>query len=71
MLARKTEVGSRTLTHAGISGVETHGKYLSDCEITEPSPCVRSEEGKRDQERVWKELTAKLDGIEAGITESF
>ncbi|KAI4909971.1 hypothetical protein J4E85_011468 [Alternaria conjuncta] len=71
LLARKTEVGSRTLTHAGISGVETHGKYLSDCEITEPSSYVRSEEGKRDQERVWKELTAKLEGIKAGITESF
>jgi len=32
---------------------------------------VRSEEGKRDQERVWKELVAKLEGIKAGITESF
>ncbi|KAH6878551.1 hypothetical protein BKA58DRAFT_308294 [Alternaria rosae] len=71
LLARKTEVGSRTLTHAGISGVETHGKYLSDCEITEPSPYVRSEEGKRDQERVWKELTAKLEVNKSGITESF
>jgi len=67
-LARTTEVGSRALVHAGLQGVETHGKYLSDCQITEPSAYVRSTEGKRDQERVWKELVAKLEGIKTGIT---
>ncbi|RMZ66946.1 short-chain dehydrogenase [Pyrenophora seminiperda CCB06] len=67
-IMRTTEVGSRTLVHAGLQGVETHGKYLSDCEITEPSPYVRSVEGKGDQERVWKELVGKLEGIKTGIT---
>jgi hypothetical protein len=55
--------------HAGLSGAESHGQYLSNCTITDPSLYVRSEEGKRDQERVWKELIAKLEGIKAGITE--
>jgi hypothetical protein len=32
---------------------------------------VRSDEGKRSQERVWKELVGKLEGIKTGITESF
>ena len=33
-LARSTEVGSRTLVHAGTeAGAESHGKYLSSCEI--------------------------------------
>jgi hypothetical protein len=71
LLARKTEVGSRTLVHAGSQGVESHGKYLSDCEITEPSAFVRSEEGKQIQERVWKELVGKLEGIQPGITADF
>jgi hypothetical protein len=71
LLARKTEVGSRTLVHAGTSGVESHGKYLSDCKITEPSAFVRSDEGKRSQEKVWKELIEKLEGIKSGITKSF
>ncbi|KAG9188112.1 hypothetical protein G6011_02035 [Alternaria panax] len=70
LLARKTEVGSRTLVHAGTSGVESHGKYLSDCEITEPSAFVRSDDGKRSQEKVWKELIEKLEGVRAGITKS-
>jgi hypothetical protein len=68
LLARKTEVGSRTLVHAGSQGVESHGKYLSDCEITEPSAFVRSEEGKLTQERIWTELTDKLEGIQSGVT---
>jgi len=68
LFARTTEVGSRTLVHAGMQGVETHGKYLSDSQITEPSPYVRSAEGKRDQERVWKELVGKLEGIKKGLT---
>jgi hypothetical protein len=69
LLARKTEVGSRTLVHASSQGVESHGKYLSDCEITEPSAFVRSEEGRQTQERVWTELTRKLEGIRTGVTE--
>ena len=71
LLARTTEVGSRTLVHAGTSGVETHGKYLSDCEITEPSAFVRSDDGKKGQEKVCKELVEKLEGIKTGITKSF
>jgi len=71
LLARTTEVGSRTLVHAGTSGVETHGKYRSDCEITEPSAFVRSDDGKKGQEKVWKELVERLEGIKTGITKSF
>lgn len=68
-LARSTEVGARTLVHAGGSGEESNGQYLSDCEVTQPNKNVLSEDGKRTQERVWKELTAKLEGIRKGITQ--
>jgi len=68
ILGRTTEVGSRTLVHAGCQGADTHGQYLSDCEITPPGAYVRSEEGARDQERVYKELVGKLEGIQEGIT---
>ncbi|CAA9964455.1 Retinol dehydrogenase 12 [Pyrenophora teres f. maculata] len=68
-MARTTEVGSRMLVHAGLQGEESHGKYFSDCQVTEPSPYVRSEEGKRDQGRVWKELVEKLEGIKEGVTQ--
>jgi NAD(P)-dependent dehydrogenase (short-subunit alcohol dehydrogenase family) len=68
LLARTSEAGSRTLVHAGSSGEESHGKYLGDCKVTEPSTFVRSQEGSEVQERVWKELVGILEGIKEGVT---
>ena len=33
ILARTTEVGSRTLVNAAEGGVETHGQYMDDCHV--------------------------------------
>jgi NAD(P)-dependent dehydrogenase (short-subunit alcohol dehydrogenase family) len=71
LLARSTEVGSRTLIHAGIQGAQSHGQYLSDCEIAEPAPLVTSQKGKEAQDRVWAELLKKLEAIKPGVTSSF
>ncbi|KAF9875183.1 short-chain dehydrogenase reductase family [Colletotrichum karsti] len=70
-LARTPEYGSRNLVHAGSAGAETHGKYVSDCGIDEPSAFVRSREGKETQDRVWDELVKKLEAIEPGVTRNF
>lgn len=67
-LARTTEVGSRTLVHAGSCGQESNGQYLSDCKVSPPSQFVRSPEGAKAQERVWEELVEKLEKIQGGIT---
>lgn len=50
LLARTTEVGSRTLLAAAAAGRESHGMYMVDCGVSEPSRYVRSEEGDFDQE---------------------
>lgn len=68
LLARSTEVGSRTIVAAAEAGPESHGKYLSESLVAEPSEFVRSEEGTRVQKKVWAELTAKLEKIVPGIT---
>ncbi|RFU24982.1 hypothetical protein B7463_g11354, partial [Scytalidium lignicola] len=68
LLARSTEVGSRTIVAAAEAGPETHGKYMSESLVTEPSEFVRSGEGALVQRRVWEELTAKLEKIVPGIT---
>ncbi|CAD0110668.1 unnamed protein product, partial [Aureobasidium uvarum] len=67
LLARTTEVGSRTLVAAALASHDTHGQYMSDCLVEPPSKFVRSEEGKKTQERVWAELSAKLEEIQPGI----
>ncbi|KAJ5390956.1 Short chain dehydrogenase atnD [Penicillium cataractarum] len=69
VLARTTEVGSRTLV-AGIStGIEGHGSYMTDATVdnTSLSPFVRSEEGRPAREKLWRELSAILEPIRPGI----
>jgi retinol dehydrogenase 12 len=34
LVGRSAEEGARTLLHAAAGGKETHGQYLSDCEVT-------------------------------------
>jgi hypothetical protein len=64
-------VGSRTLVEAAKSGEETHGVYMTDCDIKgEVSPWIRSEQGIKTQSRVYKELLAYLESIESGITKN-
>jgi retinol dehydrogenase 12 len=69
--ARTTEVGSRTLVHATHAGPESHGQYLTDCEVHPPAPLVTSKEGEEFQVRWWKELSAKLESIHPGILNNF
>lgn len=71
ILARSTEVGSRVLVHAGSQGPESHGKYLSDCEIAEPAEVVTSKEGVEAQHRVWAELVRKLEGVQPNVIRNF
>lgn len=67
-LARTTEEGSRTIVSAAVAPEDTHGRFLRDCRITEPSAWVRSEEGREVQVKVYMELLEILEGIELGVT---
>ncbi|KXT06481.1 hypothetical protein AC578_6033 [Pseudocercospora eumusae] len=68
ILCRTTEVGSRTLVDAGLRGQESHGKYLSNCQVSNCSVLVEGPEGPEIQKRVWGELREKLETIEPGVT---
>ena len=70
LLARSTEVGSRTLMAAASVGQESHGKYMRDGKVMdgELSDFVKSEEGRKASEKVWKELSEILESIQPGIT---
>ncbi|KAI9880399.1 MAG: hypothetical protein M1830_003439 [Pleopsidium flavum] len=72
LLARTTEEGSRTLVHAAGVGMETHGKYLSDCQEKDfaVAKMVRGHEGANTQKKVWAQLCQKLEGIQPGILEN-
>lgn len=71
VFARTTEVGSRTLVHGGVTaGQETHGKFMQTCKVTDCAKLVEGPEGKGLEDRVWGELSAKLEAIQPGVTKN-
>ena len=67
LVARTTEVGSRTLVLAANAGKETAGKYMADGVVANESPFVKSAEGGEVGNRVWKELMVKFEEVSPGI----
>ena len=68
-MARSTECGSRNLVAAAIAGKESHGCYMSDCEVQEGSvaPYMLDERGKAIQRGLYEQTMEVLEGIEKGI----
>ena len=60
ILGRTTECGSRTLVHAGLSGEESHGKFLSECRVTPEMVWLQSSEGREVGARLWSELMRRV-----------
>jgi hypothetical protein len=69
LFARTTEYGSRTLVHAASQGPETHGRYLSGCAVANRGGIAAAADVKEIQERVWREISEKLERIRPGISE--
>ncbi|KIW14544.1 hypothetical protein PV08_07328 [Exophiala spinifera] len=67
-VARSSEHGARTLVHGGTAGKETHGQYLSECQVKPYSPFVKSKEGDKTAERLWDELSVIYEGLKPGCT---
>jgi NAD(P)-dependent dehydrogenase (short-subunit alcohol dehydrogenase family) len=72
LLARTTEVGSRTLLHGVSAGKESHGQYLDDARVADDrlSTFVKSEDGQKAQKKIWKELGERLERIQPGIMQT-
>ncbi|KAL8938430.1 MAG: hypothetical protein Q9216_003904 [Gyalolechia sp. 2 TL-2023] len=67
LVARSTEVGSRTLVAAAEAGEESHGQYMADGRVSYVSPFVLSDDGAETQKRLWTELAEKLERIQPGL----
>lgn len=69
VMARTTEVGSRTLVAAGAAGKESHGKYMTDGLVADEalSDFATSEHGSKTGQKVWKELSGILETIQPGV----
>ena len=69
LIGRTSEVGARALISAVAAGGETHGRYLSECQVKPPSSWVRSLESREIQVELWQELMGILDRVEPGIAD--
>ncbi|KAI0850280.1 putative short-chain dehydrogenase/reductase family protein [Daldinia vernicosa] len=68
LLGRTVEMGSRTLLHAVVAGEESHGCYVSACEVREhqvPS-WVNSEDGRKQGKLIWDEISRVLETVSPG-----
>jgi len=70
VLARSTEVGSRTLVAGAAADEDSHGEYMHDAMVADEavSPFVKSEDGKKASQKIWAELKEILEKIEPGVT---
>jgi retinol dehydrogenase 12 len=69
MVGRSSEHGARTLVHGATeAGRESHGEYLSECQVKKASPFVTSKKGKEAQDKVWREVVTILEKIRPGIS---
>nr|POF17503.1 short-chain dehydrogenase/reductase tropg [Quercus suber] len=63
VFGRTGEQGSRTLVHGIMADRKSHGCYLSECKIKQQSSYVRSPKGLALQQRLWNEMTKKIERI--------
>ena len=70
ILARTTEVGSRTLVAGIIAGPESHGHFMSDCVNQDHGVAgwIKTPEGQDTQKRLYEQTLAHLEKISPGIS---
>ena len=69
LLARRTDVGARTLVAGACAGPESHGGYMEDCAVVEPDIWVAEGERAEMQRRTYEQIVAYLEGIVPGVKE--
>lgn len=69
LLARTTEVGSRTLVAGACAGPRSHGEYMIDGHIGPCAPWVTTPSGAAAQQNVYVQTLAELEKIEPGISQ--
>ncbi|KAF4813995.1 Short chain dehydrogenase atnD [Colletotrichum tropicale] len=72
VIGRTPEMGSRTILHGMFAGPESHGQYISDCQIKDHwvPEWVKNESGQKFQNMVWTQLATRLEQIEPRCTKN-
>lgn len=67
ILARTTEVGSRTLILGAGAGPASHGEYMSDGRNQDVEPWIYTDVGKKAQKKVFEQTMKMLELRKPGI----
>jgi retinol dehydrogenase-12 len=68
IMGRTAEKGSRMYMYALAAGKESHGKYLSECQVRIESQFVRSERGWKIQRKMWLDLMKRIGSISPEVS---
>lgn len=63
LMGRTAEIGARCFTSAAVAGPETHGQYLSECQVKRVSSWLRTQEGTEVEAKVYTDLMRVLKDI--------
>ncbi|KYK56836.1 hypothetical protein DCS_03842 [Drechmeria coniospora] len=70
VFGRDAEMGSRTLMSAALAGEETHGKWMSDCELQVWPKVMEGADGAILMDKIWRELADALEALQPGVMEN-
>ncbi|CRG84047.1 hypothetical protein PISL3812_01388 [Talaromyces islandicus] len=63
-LGRPVEIGGRLFINAAVvAGPESHGRFLGDKDIIEPSPYLLSAAGQAAQKKLWSETIKEMEKL--------
>lgn len=68
VLARTTEVGSRTLVTGACAGPESHGQFMSDAVNQDVEAWILTETGKKAQLKLFEQTIKILEQRKPGIS---
>jgi retinol dehydrogenase 12 len=70
LLARTTEVGSRTLLAGATAGQGSHGMFMSDGKNRQVEAWILTKKGAEVQKRVYEQTLKVLEEVEPGISKN-
>lgn len=70
VLARTTEVGSRTLVLGACAGPASHGEYMADGDVQAVEPWIYEDVGKRAQKKVFEQTMKIIETRRPGLKDA-
>jgi retinol dehydrogenase 12 len=68
LLARKTDVGARTLVAGACAGPAAHGQYMEDCKVVPIDSLITGEKLDVVQKKTYEQTLAYIEKLQPGVS---